>query len=132
MSRRKNDINKVTSTIMGISSRVLIYVLVFFLMYMGITRGYSYGHEIFAPAPMAEAPGIDHEFVIAEGESVKTVAKRMEDEGLIKDSLVVEIQAKIYEYTLHPGTYTLNTSATSKDMLKLIDEGNKKSEDGKS
>lgn len=122
MSRTTREINRITTTIISMSIRLLFYALVFFLLYEGITRGYSIGHEIFAPTAVAEAPGKDMEITVKEGESVSAVAGELEKSGLIKNKLIFVIQAKFYDYEVYPGTYTLNTSMTSKDMLKLIDE----------
>lgn len=122
MSRTTREINRITTTIISMSIRLLFYALVFFLLYEGITRGYSIGHEIFAPTAVAEAPGKDMEITVKEGESVSAVAGELEKSGLIKNKLIFLIQAKFYDYEVYPGTYTLNTSMTSKDMLKLIDE----------
>lgn len=122
MSRTTREINRITSTIIGISFRLLFYALVFFLLYEGVTRGYSLGHEIFAPEAVAKAPGLDRELTIKEGESVSEVAGFLEKNGLIKNKLIFVIQSVIYNYEIYPGTYVLNTSMTSRDMLKLLDE----------
>lgn len=131
MSQTTREINRITSTIISVSCKVLMYILVLFLLYEGATRGYSYGHEVFAPTAMAEPPGRDHDITIDKGESVSDAAKLLKEQGLIKDDMIVVLQAKIYEYEVYPGTYTLNTSQTSKDMLKLIDAGGKNSGDEK-
>lgn len=130
MSRTTKEINKVTTTIISMSCKVLIYVLVFFLMYEGITRGYSYGHEIFAPTAVSQAPGREFNVVVKEGDSVKTVAKELKEKGLIRDEIIVIIQSIFYEYEMHPGTYALNTSMTSMEMLKLIDGNTGEGKDG--
>lgn len=122
MSRTTKEINKVTTTIIRMSFRVLIYAFIFFLMYEGITRGYSYGHEIFSPAAMEQEPGREIAVVVKQGESVSEVAKELKRKGLIKDELVFIIQSKLFEYRIHPGVYALKTSMTSIDMLKLIDK----------
>ena len=127
MSKTTREINRITTTIISVSCKVVLYVLVLFLMYEGITRGYSYGHEIFAPTAVSEAPGTEIEVEIGGKDTVKTVAETFKKDGLIKDKLIFILQASIYEYEIHPGTYELNTSMTSKDMLKLIDAG---TEDG--
>lgn len=131
MSRTTREINRITTTIISMSIRLLFYALVFFLLYEGITRGYSIGHEIFAPTAVAEAPGKDMEITVKEGESVSAVAGELEKSGLIKNKLIFVIQAKFYDYEVYPGTYTLNTSMTSKDMLKLIDESGIENEKAK-
>ena len=46
MSRTTREINRITTTIISMSVRLLFYALVFFLLYEGITRGYSLGHEV--------------------------------------------------------------------------------------
>lgn len=122
MSRTTREINRITTTIISISARLLVFALVFFLMYEGITRGYQFGYEIFAPTPMDEAPGFSREVVIEKGESLSEVAKGLEKAGLIQNRFILIFQAKFYDYDIYPGTYSLNTSMTSKEMLKLIDE----------
>ena len=122
MSRTTREINRITTTIISMSVRLLFYALVFFLLYEGITRGYGLGHEIFAHTAVAEAPGTDKEFTINKGESLSEVAGELEKSGLIKNKLICIIQAKLYDYEVYPGTYTLNTSMTSRDMMKSIDE----------
>lgn len=131
MSRTTREINRITTTIISMSIRLLFYALVFFLLYEGITRGYSIGHEIFSPTAVAEAPGKDMEITVKKDESVLAVAGELEKSGLIKNKLIFVIQAKFYDYEVYPGTYTLNTSMTSKDMLKLIDESGIENEKAK-
>lgn len=131
MSRTTREINRITTTIISMSIRLLFYALVFFLLYEGITRGYSIGHEIFSPTAVSGAPGKDMEITVKEGESVSAVAGELEKSGLIKDKLIFVIQAVFYDYEVYPGTYTLNTSMTSKEMLKLIDESGIENEKAK-
>ena len=47
---------------------------------------------------------------------------RLPKSGLINNKLIFIIQAKFFDYEVYPGTYTLNTSMTSRDMMKAIDE----------
>ena len=122
MSRTTREINRITTAIISISLRLLIYALVFFLMYEGVTRGYQFGHAIFSPGAVSEAPGRDQTWVIEEGDSLLEMSTELEAQGLIKSSYVFIVQAKLYKYDLYPGTYLLNTSMTSKDMLQMIDE----------
>lgn len=122
MSRATREINRITTTIISMSVRLLFYALVIFLLYEGGTRGYHLGHEIFSPTAVSPAPGQDRQVVIGEGEGVSEVAARLQREGLIEDRLIFAIQARIYEYEIYPGTYTLNTSMDSKEILRLIDD----------
>ena len=130
MSRTTREINRITTAIISMSVRLLICALVFFLMYEGVTKGYQFGHAIFSPEAVSEAPGRDQAYTIEEGDSLLQVSKDLEEAGLIKNRYVFIAQAKFYSYDLYPGTYALNTSMTSKDMLQMIDEKRTMTEDG--
>ncbi|MBP3542814.1 MAG: endolytic transglycosylase MltG, partial [Lachnospiraceae bacterium] len=60
--------------------------------------------------------------IVEEDASEADVAKLLENKGLIEDYKVFWIQAKLYNATLYPGTYTLNTSMTSEEMLHILME----------
>lgn len=130
MSRTTREINRITTAIISMSAKLLVYALVLFLMYWGVTKGYQFGHEVFSPQAVSEPPGRDYSCVIREGETVRQLAKELEEEGLIRDSNIFLVQAKFYEYELHPGTYVLNSSMTSKEMLQKIDGKRTETEDG--
>lgn len=122
MSQTTKDINRITGTIIGVSSRLIIYALIVLLMYEGITRGYAFGHEVFDPTPVSAPPGVEKVVVVDEDTSVSDAAKILKKNGLINDERIFLIQAKFYEYEIYPGTYTFNTSMTSKEMLSMLDE----------
>ncbi len=52
MSDTANDINRVTTAIIKVSIRLIIYALVILILYEGITAGYQFGYEVFNPTPM--------------------------------------------------------------------------------
>ena len=47
MSNTTNDINRVTTTIISVSIRLIVCALVILLLYEGVTRGVACGHAIF-------------------------------------------------------------------------------------
>ena len=56
-------------------------------------------------------------------ESVSDAAQFLAHKGLIKSEFAFIFQSKFYDYdTIYPGTYTLNTSMTSKEILQLLNE----------
>lgn len=122
MSHTTKEINRITGTIISVSSRLILYALIVLLMYEGITRGYAFGHEVFDPTAAASPPGVDKVVTIKEGTTAQEAAKILKRNGLINDERIFSIQAKFYEYEIYPGTYTFNTSMTSKDMLQMLDE----------
>ena len=56
-------------------------------------------------------------------ESVSDAAQLLAHKGLIKSEFAFIFQSRFYDYeTIYPGTYTLNTSMTSKEILQLLNE----------
>lgn len=121
MSAGMKEINKITVTIISVSIKLIIYAVVFMLLYEGVTRGYAFGYEVFRPSPMAAPPGVD-KVVTIEEDSASEVAAQLKQLGLIPNEIIFLIQDKFYDYKIYPGTYTLNTSMTSKDILQMLNE----------
>ncbi len=48
--------------------------------------------------------------------------ENLERAGLIRDKNIALIQEFFYEYAIYPGTYTLNTSMTVKEILAELNE----------
>jgi UPF0755 protein len=123
MSRVTNEINKVTGTIISVAGKLIFYAVVVLLLVEGCTRGYAFGHAIFYPTAMEAAPGTDKVVTITDGQSAGDVASILRNRGLIDSELIFQIQKRFYEYEFHPGTYELNTSMTSKEILQALNEG---------
>lgn len=121
MSDRTREINKITTTIIGISVKLIVYALIVLLMYEAVVRGYEFGHEIFYAEAAEDAPGRDVVVWIEQNESVPDAAKVLVRKGLIKSEFAFIFQSEFYDYgTIYPGTYTLNTSMTSKEILQAL------------
>jgi UPF0755 protein len=129
MSRVTNEINKVTGTIISLAAKLILYAVIILLLVEGCTRGYAFGHAIFYATAMEAAPGRDRSVTITEGQPVGDTARMLKDMGLISSDLILQIQMRFYDYEFHPGTYVLNTSMTSKEILQILDEGNQEVEE---
>lgn len=131
MSQITRDINKITKTVIGVSGKLIVYALVILLLVEGIVRGYEFGHSIFYQIPMEAKPGSNKVLTVEADDTSGDVAAALKDLGLIENELVAQFQMKFYEYEVVPGTYTLNTSMTSKEMLQLLNEGPEEEEEEK-
>ena len=118
MSDTTKDINRVTGAIIRVSLRLIIYALVVLLLYEGVTAGYSFGYAVFAGTAVSEDPGITASVAVEEGQDAGEGGQMLEEMGLIQSRYIFMIQALFYEYDIYPGTYQLNTSMTSKEMLE--------------
>lgn len=85
-------------------------------------RAYDFGYRVFTEPAMEELPGVSVEVTIEESMSPKQIGKLLEEEGLIRDADLFVVQYKLSAYSgeIIPGTYTLNTSLTAKEMMIIM------------
>lgn len=129
MSHITRDINRVTGTVIGISGKLILYALVILLLAEGITRGYAFGHSLFYESSVDPAPGRDVVITVSGNQKDSDTIHELKKDGLIDNELAMRVQMKFYDYEIHPGTYTLNTSMSSKKMLQILNEKTEKGED---
>lgn len=115
-------VRKIAAAVISISLKMIVAVLVAVMLMQTSQRAYQFGLQVFHPEPVSQQPGKDMIVIVEEKDSDLEVAKRLESKGLISDAYVFLIQAKLYKAKLYAGTYTLNTSMTSEEMLKIISE----------
>ena len=89
-------------------------------------KTYEFGHDIFYAPGMEALPGTEKTVTLDGTESVADVGKLLEDAGLIRDHVAFSIQAKCYDYEVKKGSFSLNTSQSSKEIINILDEETKK------
>ena len=121
-----------TKAIITISWKLIVLVLVILLFYEAVSRGYTFGYNLFYDTAVAEPPGMDMRVTIGEGEKLLNLAVAMEESGLVKDRYSFIIQCLFYEYgyrfmgygnPVRAGTYLLNTSMTAKEIIITLRDG---------
>ena len=133
MSNRTREINRITMAIIRISVKLMLLALLILVLYEAVIQGYAFGHAVFYAEAVEEAPGHDITVVVKDGEDVSQAADELEKKGLIKNIYAFLFQSRFYDYDkIYPGTYTLNTSMTSKEILQKLSEKPENAEDGKS
>lgn len=121
MGNTANDINRITTAIIRLSVKLILCALVVLVLYEGAARGFAFGYEIFYAEAAEAPPGRDVTVVIEEGTTVSQAAEELADKGLIKNPIAFLFQSRFYEYdAVYPGTYELNTSMTSKEILQAL------------
>lgn len=106
--------------ISSFAGKIIIGALLVLLLLEGVRTSFAFGRAIFYQKPAEVAPGTDREIVLEQGENLEDLAKTLAGEGLIRSELPFVIQGKLYETELYPGSYTLNTSMTTKEILEKI------------
>lgn len=122
MSETTKEINKITGMIIRISLKLIVFAIAILILYEGVTAGYEFGYDIFYASSVDPEPGTAKQVTMKDGISSKEAADILEKEGLIRNEYSFIVQAFFFEYEIHPGTYELNTSMTSREILEILDE----------
>lgn len=117
MSAKKKVVNQVSSMVIHVALAVILLTVAAMIFYVGIKKAYSFGYDVFNDQAMAADPGTDKLFVVEEDMSRAQCMDNLEKSGLIRDKNVALIQSYFFEFDIYPGTYTLNTSMTTKEIL---------------
>lgn len=86
--------------------------------------GYHFGQAIFTDESMTNnrATNITYELTVTKGESVYTIGRELEKNGIIESGLAFLAQTKIYDCKIDPGTYTVSSRQSSKDIVKYLNQ----------
>ncbi len=122
MSAKKKVVNQVSSAVIHMAMAVILLTVAAMVFYVGAKKAYSFGYEIFSDQAVAEEPGTDKLFVVEKGMGRVECMDHLERSGLIKNKTIGLIQSIFFEYDIYPGTYTLNTSMTTKEILLKLNE----------
>lgn len=120
--RYEYGINQATRVLIGFCTRVIFVVLGLVLFYLAMNYGFRFGRSLFYAAPVEASPGHDVEITITDYDTYESLAQKLYEAGVISDERSFVVQGSLYEAELFPGTYTLNTSQTIRDMLISISE----------
>lgn len=114
--------NQIVSTIFGMLFKFLFLLIVVMLIYSGATSAYRFGYDVFADIPAQLSPGITSTVTIEAGLNKWEIAKRLEENGIVTDAKVFYVQLILSDYKdkLVPGTYELNTSMQSEEIMLVI------------
>ena len=116
------EVNKVIYSVIKIAfSVMLVLIIVYGTVSISMTA-YDFGYRVFTESAIEEAPGRDVEVTIDASMSEKELAQMLLDNELVRDANLLYLQLKLSAYTgeIVPGTYTLNTSMTAKEMMVIM------------
>ncbi len=115
-------IKQLTFSLIGTIFRIVVVIVLVLFIYKAGLKAYDFGYRIFAEEPMSVEPGRDVDVTITQGKSVMDVGKMLQEKGLIKDAQLFYVQEKLSSHKgkIQPGTYTLNTSMSAEDMMKIM------------
>ena len=102
--------------------KIVLAIIIVMLVYKWSLQAYDYGQRVFNEPPMSAGNGRTVTIVINEGDSAKEIGKKLEKNGLIRDAMLFRIQEMLsaYKDKLQPGTYELNTSMKTEEMMEIM------------
>ena len=114
--------NSVLGTLISILIEILLILVLVFVIWGAGKWAYGFGYAIFAEKTVEEEPGTDIQVTITEGQSNRQISKMLEEKGLIRDAdpFYVRLMLTDYKKLIQPGTYTLNTSMQSEEMMAVM------------
>ncbi|MCI8890104.1 MAG: endolytic transglycosylase MltG [Eubacterium sp.] len=116
--------SKIVMRLVSISFTVLLFVIAVYGLYELGLKSYNYGYRIFAEPPMSAGEGRDRLVQVKDSMSEMEIAEMLEEKGLIRDRFLFVLQLKVSGYSgkLKAGPYTLNTSMTAEEMLRVMSQ----------
>jgi len=112
----------VTIALAGTIVRVALVILAVICIMKYAGKAYDFGYRIFAEEPMSAEPGRDITVVVTNDDSQSDIYQMLEDKGIIRDHQLFNIQKKLSSYKgdIEPGSYDLNTSMTTDEILMVL------------
>lgn len=111
---------KLTNLLLKLLLNIVFYLFIIFVIMEASKTAYKFTYQIFGQETLEQAPGRDVEIQIKKGESSINVASKLELNKIIENKYSFYVKAKIMDYVIMPGTYTLNTSMTYDEIFSVI------------
>ena len=111
--------NKVMLKFIKMGITIIMAMLVVYVTVSISFSGFQFEYRIFTEPAMEAEPGRDIEVTIEASMGGGEIGKLLESKGLVRDATLFQIQLFVSAYSdeILPGTYTLNTSMTPKEMM---------------
>ncbi len=122
------NLKNISSIILNISLKVVIYMVLIGVLYFCGNRAYEFGREVFSEAGVEAPPGREVTVTLPEGVSNKQLAQILKKDGLIDNIYIFYVQAYLYECKPVAGEYVLNTSYNAEKLIETISSVPKKEE----
>ena len=118
----ESNVNKKLYGVIKIAGTVLVVLLVVVGTVRASMTAFDYGYRVFTEPAMANKPGTAVVVTITESMGAGDIADHLLEKGLIRDDNLfwIQYQLSAYKGEIVPGTYTLNTSMTAKEMMVIM------------
>lgn len=131
MSKDGIKVTDILGTLLSALIKIAVAVWVVNFIYTKALSAYDFGYRVFTESAVSPAPGRDVSVYISEDKTLKDIAKLLEEKGLVRDYKLAYVQLLVAEKRdgMEPGTYTLNTSMTTEEMVDAMNPPEEESEE---
>ncbi|MGI6118629.1 MAG: aminodeoxychorismate lyase [Bilifractor sp.] len=119
---KKSALDIALSGVKGITKFLGLILLVIALIVIG-HEAYKLGYNVLYQVPVDEGEGREIKVTITDDMSVREIGEMLKNAGLLEENpTVFVLQERISDYhdKIIPGTYTLSTSMTADEMLRVM------------
>lgn len=110
-------VNAITGTVVRGAISLVFYAFVIVFVLKAARIGFQFGYDVFNGSPLTEEKGQVVTYTVEEGDSIRKIAADLEELGVIKNQYVMIVQKVFYNINYKPGTFELDSSMTSKEVL---------------
>ncbi|KUO77570.1 MAG: hypothetical protein APF77_03305 [Clostridia bacterium BRH_c25] len=109
---------------MKVKLKFNIFRFLFFCFLLSLAAGYFY-YNTGLKAVSSTGNAVERQIIIPKGSSVKSIAKILEQENIIKDSIVFELYCKINKKAdkIKAGKYSIDNSLEVPEIVEVIVSG---------
>jgi UPF0755 protein len=102
--------------------KILLGILLILVVILAAQYAYRFSYRIYNNPAVSASPGRNVTVNIDSSESDVEIAKLLKENGLIEDTVLFCAQMRLFGYhgKVIDGTYVLNTSQTTRQMMELI------------
>ena len=106
---------------------VLKIILAVLLLVVGVllaAASYYMGRQVFTDEPVSDSrtTAVTYDITIEQGESTLLVGWDLSRHGVIRSGIAFFIQSKVYDCKIAPGTYSVNSKSSSKEIIKYLNQ----------
>lgn len=106
--------------VLSISITVLFCVLVVCGLYQVGLKCYDFGYRVYTEPAVSEGKGTEQIVQITDDMGTKELADLLEEKGLVRDSRLFYVQAKLFGFDLEPGVYKVSSAMTARELMMAM------------
>lgn len=107
--------------LMGLIVNAVFYAVVFVVILYLAKSAYIFSYQVFGSQVVDNAPGKTVTITVDEKDTMRDVAKTLEQQKIIVNWRSFEMRAILTEKEVHPGAYTVNSSQSYSEILGILD-----------